>query len=161
MINELENKYICTYCGATSECREHVIPVCYLSLSRNYDPRKSWIVPSCNSCNSLAGAFIAFSIPEKARYITTKFKNKYRKFLKQPEWTQEELDELDYKLKTMIWGSMVAKRVASERLKVLETVSTFSPDFKRPDFVENQIKEALSVYNVKQKKKVKKKGKKK
>lgn len=148
-----ENKYVCIYCGASSECRDHVIPVCYLSLGRNYDPAKEWIVPACNSCNHMAGAFIAFSIPEKAKYILKKFKKKYGKFLRQPEWTQEEMDELDYNLRTMVWGGLVAKRLALERQKILEKTCELPTDWERPDFILNQIIEARKVLNLKKRSK--------
>lgn len=149
-----ENNYICIYCGAPSDCRDHVIPVAYLSLARGYDPEKQWIVPACNNCNLLAGPYIAFSIAEKAQYILGRFRCKYKKLLKHPEWQQDELDDLDYSLRTMIWGGLVAKRVALEREKILIETCELPSDYKRPDFVTNQIEEANKVFkrNIKRKK---------
>lgn len=142
----------CTYCNAGAEVREHVIPVAYLSIGRSYDPSKSWIVPACSSCNSLAGVYVAFSIAEKSAFILKKFKSKYKKILNAPEWTEEEMEELDYNLKTMIWGGIIAKRLARERIAYLEISSNFVSDHLRPKFVEYQMKEALEVWNVKTKK---------
>lgn len=157
---KIKNDSICIYCGATAQCREHVIPVSYLSFARTYDQSLVWIVPACNNCNSLAGAYIAFSIPEKAKYILSRFKIKYKKLLKQPEWTQDELNNLDYNLKEMVWGGLVAKRIALERLSILEKTCNLPVDFERPKFIEEQIKEAMKVLNVKIKKKRFKKNKK-
>jgi hypothetical protein len=154
-MNILENSK-CTYCGASAECKEHVIPVAYLSIGRSYDPEKCWIVPACNSCNNLAGVFVAFSISEKAKYITKKFKLKYKRILNAPEWTEDEMNEMDYNLKTMIWGGLVAKRMAYERLKQLEITSNFAVDYERPKFIETQIMEATEVWNIKVKNKKRK-----
>lgn len=150
----------CTYCGGNPECREHVIPVSYMSIFRSYDPEKNWIVPACNECNSLAGASVVFSIPEKAKLVLGKFKKRYSKFINQPEWTQEELNEVSYSIREMVWGAMVAKRVAIEKLEHLKMVSEYDSDYLRPDFVVKMMKEynrMVKEFNRQKKKRKRKK----
>lgn len=161
MIDEV-NLTKCTYCGATANCREHVIPVSYLSLSRSYDPEKNWITPSCDNCNSLAGASVCLSIPEKAQLIKKRFTRKFSKVLNQPEWSNEELSEVSYSLREAIWGSMVAKRVAIERLNHLEYICEKPVDWNRPKFIEEAMHELRKMMEEikKQAKKRKKKKKK-
>lgn len=154
---KIKDNLLCMYCGASAECREHVVPVSYLSFARSYNEKLVWLVPACNNCNSLAGPFIAFSIPEKAKYVMSRFKLKYKKILNYPEWTEEEMKSIDYGLKEMVWAGIVAKRVAKERLSVLEKTCNLPVDYQRPTFIEEQIREATKVLNVKTKKKRKKK----
>jgi predicted nucleotidyltransferase len=146
----------CTYCGMSKECREHVIPVVWLSMGRSYNSDLCWIVPSCSICNSLAGAKIVFSIPEKAEYIAKRFKIKYKKILNFPEWTEEEIKKMSYSFRKSIWGRMVAKRVATEKLNFLEIVSQYPLDYKRPKFIENQILETKIFLKSLEKKKKRK-----
>lgn len=125
----------------TADCRDHVIPVSYLSISRSWNSDYNWLVPSCSICNMLAGSKVFFSIPEKAEFILKRFKVKYRKILNRPEWEEKDLNALDYNLRKMIWGGMVAKRVALEKVNFLEKTTKLPIDWERPDFVNRQIRE--------------------
>ena len=87
----------------------------------------------------------------------SRFKLKYKKILNHPEWTEEEMKSLDYGLKEMVWAGIIAKRVAKERLSILEKTCNLPVDYQRPIFIEEQIREATKVLNVKTKKKRKSK----
>lgn len=134
---------LCTYCGDYAQCRDHVIPVNFLSVARSYSPTKNWIVPSCNDCNTMAGSKVFFSVPEKARYIKSRFERRHSKILKHPEWSQEELNDVSYQIREMVWGGLVAKRVAKERLEYFDSVMEKPSDFLMPEFIKKQIKELI------------------
>jgi len=159
-VDEIKNSdedsdLFCVYCRSIAECRDHVIPVVYMYLTRNYDPSKSWVVPCCNHCNQLAGGSVAFSIPEKAKLIIKKMYKKYGKILRYPSWTQDELNELSYNLRNAVWGGIVAKKTLLEKIKNLEKTASLPPDYRRPQFVEEAIKELIEIM----KKQIKKKKK--
>jgi hypothetical protein len=152
---------ICTYCGADAECKEHVIPVVYFGQKRRYGTNENWVVPACDTCNLLAGSNVFFTIPSKAEYILKRFKQRHAKVLKMPAWTDDELKGLDYKLRKMIFASLVAKRVAQERLEYLTSVTTQPDDFLMPDFIKKQyaVWEKEYVEAIKKLKKIKKTNK--
>lgn len=137
---------LCIYCGSSKECREHVIPVVYTSLSRSYDPSSNWLVPSCKICNELAGSEVFFSIPEKAKYILKRYKSKFKKRLNMPEWTQDELDELDHLMRESVMAGLIAKRVLLEKIGNIKKTTELPTDFNRPHFIELQIEDMIKEY---------------
>lgn len=138
-MNELESNYVCVYCGCEKQCREHVIPVSYLGLTRSYNPNLNWIVPSCNKCNQLAGNQVFFSIPEKAEYIIKEYRKKYRKIILSEDWTEEEINELDYNLRNGIKAQIILKELVISKIEFLETVVKKHKEYLMPDFIKNTI----------------------
>jgi hypothetical protein len=131
----------CIYCGGEGELqREHVIPASYLGY-RCDDSDKQWIVTGCKTCNLLAGSQVFFSIPEKAKYILSRYKVKYKKILSIPFWSETELMEIDYLLREQVKASVLAKAVLNVRIKFLIEVSEYAIDYLRPLWVEELMKE--------------------
>lgn len=135
MANEL-----CVYCGDEGNEREHVIPADYFG-QRIYDKDKQWVVKSCATCNRLAGVYVAFSIPDKAEYILKRYRQKYKKVINTPEWSEEEMKSVGYGLRQMIFGYLVAKRVLKKKIDYLKLVTEFPQDYLMPDFIKNRIEE--------------------
>jgi len=77
---------VCAYCGDPAEHVEHVIP------RRLKQP--TYTVRSCAECNLLAGGFAATCFAEKIEFIRDKIRKRYRKYMKAPEWDDEELAEM-------------------------------------------------------------------
>ena len=136
----------CTYCGYTSECREHVIPVAYLGLTRSYDSSINWIVPSCNRCNEFAGSVVFFSIPEKAEFILKSYRKKYKLMLLTEEWEEHELIELDYLLIKAIEGQRLLKEVVNEKILYLEKIQLLEKEYLMPDFIKTTILDVIKEY---------------
>lgn len=141
MINEKPD--LCIYCGSTNECKEHVIPVAFLGLIRSYNQSNNWIVPSCERCNTLAGSEVFFSIPKKAEYLIKRYRQRHKKEINMPEWSQDEIDELEYKFREMIYAGLTAKRVLINKLDFLKSISKMPDDYLRPDFIEKEIEELI------------------
>jgi hypothetical protein len=143
MIVEQNN---CIYCGGHVELqKEHVIPASYLG-HRSSDSDKQWIVVACSVCNRLAGSFVCFSIPEKAKFILKRYKVKFKKILSVPFWSDDELKELDYALRKTVEASIEAKALLNVQLKHLIEVSNYNTDYLRPYWVDLWIEEEIKKH---------------
>jgi hypothetical protein len=129
---------LCAYCGIESSEREHVIPLTYLGQKRGYDDKRQWIVDSCSDCNNLAGKSVFFSIPEKAKFIKERLEIKHKKIIQTPQWNAEELEEMGYTLREMIFGNIIAKKVLFDRIAHLEAVTSKDFDYLMPEFIKNR-----------------------
>ena len=113
----------CSYCGAwDGNNRDHVIPVSY-----NYNGRKASTykntVPSCAECNTLLGGRLHFTVPSRAAYLLGSYESRYKKLLKQPDWTPEEIDELGPSMRASIIQSMKDKKEVRRQLEHLLLVA--------------------------------------
>ena len=136
---------ICTYCGTDSSLvREHVIPASYFGV-RSYDRDKQWIVEACDTCNTLAGEKVFFSIPDKARFLEERYKKKYKKILSVPYWTPDELLEMSYMMRQGIEEAMLAKSVLGIRIRYLQNVTNLDVDYLRPDWVSEEYEKWLEI----------------
>lgn len=141
------NEDKCVYCGYDKQCREHVIPVTYLGLTRSYDPNSNWIVSSCNKCNQFAGNVVFFSIAEKAEYILKRYRKKYKKILLSEDWEEKEIMELDYNLRDGIRAQIILKELVISKIEHLETVVKKHKEYLMPEFIKNTIIEIQEDYN--------------
>jgi len=131
----------CIYCGSDSSLiKEHVIPASFFGW-RSSDSDKQWIVTGCETCNKLAGSYTCFSIPEKSTYLIKRYKQYFKKVLSTPFWTEEELGELQYTLRTAVITGLEAKGVINQKLKHLTEVSEYDIDYLRPLWVDRWMKE--------------------
>jgi hypothetical protein len=90
----------CRYCGAPAQGFDHVPPLRWAEAQPswvldNTDLRK---VPACTECNTALSGSILFTLKERRRYLLDHYRRKYKPFLRMPEWSEEELDELDPRL---------------------------------------------------------------
>lgn len=59
-------------------------------------------VPACTECNSTAGANVFATIAEKRAAIHDRYRRKYAKLLASQFWTEQELSELGYELRSRV-----------------------------------------------------------
>ena len=133
--------YLCTYCGREGDEDEHVIPLSYLGERRLSKENGQWVVQSCRTCNQLGCDSIFFTIPDKAQFILSEYQRKYRKVLGTPNWSDDELADLSYELRTMIEGHITAKSILIEKIKHLEMIGGYGDDYLMPDFIKSKYKE--------------------
>lgn len=98
---------LCAYCGAPAQCKDHPIPLTYFDADRDTANQifkaSGWhTIDSCNSCNTLAGYSLDKSFAERKIVILERFKQKFKKNLKAKPWSEKDLKELDYSLKSYI-----------------------------------------------------------
>lgn len=108
----------CVYCGDYYQCRDHVVPVGFTSVYRNFGRGET--VHCCNECNHLAGAYVPDSFQDKAAYLLSRYEAKYKKILNQPIWQREEIKELKNGLKRFVESRAAKQRIALGKLRNLD-----------------------------------------
>nr|WP_314257977.1 hypothetical protein [uncultured Devosia sp.] len=73
-------------------------------------------VPSCRECLDLASRIDALTIGGKRREIHHWLAIRYGRILELPAWSDDELDELGYNLKTDVEASQHLRRQIANRL---------------------------------------------
>ena len=117
-------EYICTYCGEPADTKDHVIPVSWNHMSRkNADYSNKKVVPACNQCNLTLGNIAYHTIQTRASYLIQKYMKKYKKLLKSPIWTPEEISELGRGLRGKILELQMERRNIQNRLDWLTVIS--------------------------------------
>lgn len=111
----------CTYCGSwDGNHRDHVIPASYGQAKKNF---KCETVPACGECNVLLGDRLYFTLPSRAAYLMGVYQTRYKKLLKQPDWSDEEIEELGPSMRTSIIQTMKDKKEVRRQLEHLELVA--------------------------------------
>lgn len=100
---------ICFYCGEPASDKEHVVPKSL--VGENTD--KVW---SCRECNNIAGAKVFDDIYEKREFILIALERKYSKIINIPNWDDNEIVEMGWKLKKQIRSDMEKKKWIRKRL---------------------------------------------
>lgn len=114
----------CTYCGIAANGLDHVVPVSYDYVSRKAASyAKDLVVPCCSECNSRLSNFYLTTIAERAEYLIGAYKNKYKKILNRPDWTDEELKEMGPTMRQRIKADAQLKIELEQRLTHLLDVS--------------------------------------
>jgi len=127
-IGDPELEDICTYCGEPCDTRDHVIPFSYTSVhpanKRDHRSNKEEdTVPCCMECNQMLGNRLLTTVATRAAYLIGATERRYSKLLEMPDWTEDELEDLGYALRTNIETSIDSKRIVQERLRYLTLVS--------------------------------------
>lgn len=121
----------CTYCGVYATSNDHFVPYSYNSSSKkrvkSVQLQKENIYPSCKQCNSIASNKHFCTVKEKREYIQGVLRKKYKKLLKLPDWSQEELKEISYSLRSGIELRMMAKRWIVNRVNFPEIIYNEEP----------------------------------
>lgn len=115
----------CIYCGDYYQCRDHVIPVSYNQVYRDY--KHGATVYCCNECNSLLSNKAYFTIQDRASYLLEAYRKKRWKEITFPEWRINEVKELGYNLRTMVERSLKLKSLYLSKLENIELVSQGFP----------------------------------
>lgn len=115
----------CFYCGAHGESKDHVPAVCH---AYNYPEYERIIVRCCIFCNGLLGARFLPTLFDRCNFLLFKFHFKFRKVLSMPHWEEEEIEDLNGRLKRSVILGMKRKKDAIKRIKKLqELLQTLQP----------------------------------
>lgn len=108
----------CTYCGLPASSQDHIPPQAYRKfLSETGDTRFPFHeVPACKECNSGLGAVHLWTVTARKRYVKLRLRRKYAKYLKIPNWTDEERAELGPGLLADLRSAEAIKHVTQQRL---------------------------------------------
>ena len=109
----------CHYCGAPADTKDHIVPISYNYTQRpNNSPGKGGqTVDCCRECNSLLGAKALFSVEERAHEIAECLERRYKKELKAPVWSEEDLAELGPALRKQIKAKQFLRMEILERVR--------------------------------------------
>ena len=72
--------FICSYCGALAETRDHTVPIAVRFSGSRRLGRHSKIsggIVSCQECNNLLNTVILETIEERAAFLARRLKRKY------------------------------------------------------------------------------------
>lgn len=115
---------LCTYCGEYADSYDHVVPVSYIRIHRKLEIGNKEAVPCCRECNSMLSNKLHITISERARYLQTRYKSKYKKVLNFPDWDTDELEDMSKDFKQSILASMNMREITKDRIKHLkETIN--------------------------------------
>lgn len=120
----------CFYCGDDSQTlqRDHVIPSSFAETSCSYDQRKT--VSCCRECNITLSNRPYHTLEERSAFLLERYQSKYRKALKVPHRTEDELKEYGPRMRSTIKSSLIQKEWVTARLQHLSrsAVGYFSSD---------------------------------
>lgn len=113
---------ICTYCGDnTANDRDHLTPASWLG-KRDYNDE--WVL-SCRDCNLRLGDAPVFTVEERAEYVLNSIMRSRHctNLIKTPNWSDDELIELDYSLREKVKASIEQSKLLKLRIKRLQEVA--------------------------------------
>lgn len=110
----------CVYCGDFFECRDHVIPVRYNNVRRDY--RRGSTVHCCNRCNGLLGSAAYFTVQERARHLIDRYRERNARDLTFPDWSEHELSTMAPKMRRTIRGRLAVRTLIRLKIDNLERV---------------------------------------
>jgi len=107
----------CFYCGLPADTVDHIIPrVVVTALMDIQFTAGRMTVPACRECNSALGAKV-FSDPlEKKRWIKVWLRQRYKRVLQMPPWSESELAELQFNLREMTEAALRLKELIKSRI---------------------------------------------
>jgi hypothetical protein len=118
------DKYQCVYCGELADTMEHCPPVSLVGpdIEERYKDRLI-LVPACHECNSALGDRYLLTLENRADFLVSFYKKKYKKFDRVVAWDLEELEELDGGLQQYVRGCQNEYLRLRERLQNLRSRS--------------------------------------
>ena len=108
----------CVYCGLRATTNDHFVPISVVNMLQecmDQVPGK-FLLPSCGECNGIASDRVFPTVAAKRRFIHARLKQKYRRVLALPEWSQAEREELGWTLRTSVDAGLAQKSVLTQRL---------------------------------------------
>lgn len=110
----------CVYCGDFFECRDHVIPVRYNNVKRDYRPGST--VHCCNRCNALLGSAAYFTVKARAAFLIDRYRERNARDLTFPDWSADELATMSPRMQRAILGRLAARALIRLKIDNLERV---------------------------------------
>jgi 5-methylcytosine-specific restriction endonuclease McrA len=109
----------CHYCGLPADTIDHTIPqhlIARVDYSGIDIPDSLLTVPACRECNVLIGGSVFATVDERARYLKSRLRKRYRSVLKTPVWSTGELEEMSDKMREYISSAAKARKCIEDRL---------------------------------------------
>ncbi len=120
---------VCYYCGMIATSFDHFIP--RVLIKEGLFTEHQRLIPACQQCNSILGARVFPTLALRREAAKAGIRKKYARILNIPEWTEEEIEELGYTLKTRVRAGWKLKQLIRYRLAyrgVLNVEANFSLD---------------------------------
>lgn len=112
----LDGPQTCIYCGLFAEEKDHIPPLYWIRECSEADCVLVW---ACKECNHTLRNQLLYTIEERCKFLYKKYKRKYAKILKIPNWSNKELSDIDKSFQLYILDGLTKKRATQERLKYL------------------------------------------
>lgn len=117
----------CHYCGDNHALTEDHVPPLSMVAARGVDFFTErgvglWLVKACTECNTILGDKPLISLDRRIAFIYEELQKRYKNLLSQPEWDEDELEELDESLQDYIEQSEYLRRWIEKRLQWMEDV---------------------------------------
>lgn len=111
---------VCFYCGQPCDSVDHVTPRATLKMMggeiENPVTSRYETVDACRECNCALGDGLYTTLSDRKRAAKEYLRRKYKKYLSMPDWSDSELDELGYTLRSHIKRNMAIKKLTRMRL---------------------------------------------
>ena len=113
----------CFYCGVPAEEKEHTVPISYINdlerlrgLGLSVAIPEQKIVPTCFECNQLLGKKYYGTPNQRKIELKVLLSDKYRKLIESPDWDDDEIVEMNGRMKEYIVIYQEAKKLIMKRL---------------------------------------------
>ena len=106
-----ENNSRCYYCGVPATCMDHFPPIVLYETGG-----EAWLIPSCTECNSILGSDFHYTLEQRKAHVKYQLEKRYKKVLAIPEWTDDELIDMEYALLQHIENSRLLREQVIDRL---------------------------------------------
>ena len=101
---------ICFYCGERAVSMDHVFPYCVAGILTE-------AVPSCRECNCVLGCLIFPDRWSKKAHIASRLRQRYADVLLYVDFSESDLSEMGYTLRTEVINGLLLKQNVIERIK--------------------------------------------
>jgi hypothetical protein len=112
-------QYVCEYCGLACLEIDHVPPKCVRPIIfdlRIRDKIEFVEVRCCRECNSLLGHKPLWTVASRKAYIKKQLRKRYKKYLALPNWDENELRMLGYRLRKHVEQGLAIRDLTRKRI---------------------------------------------
>ena len=115
--HESLNDFICYYCGLYGMSKDHIPPI---SHPDPVEEQPRIIVRACILCNSLLNNRRFLTLLSRCDYLFIRYQIRFRRALAMPNWSYEEISQLEGKLKRTVILGLRKKKFVEEKLQYLK-----------------------------------------
>jgi hypothetical protein len=114
----------CYYCGDPATSIDHVVPQSMLQTLRLLGDDEAtavlarhgrvMLVPCCRECNSILGNKYFDTLRKRKEHLKRRLRERNRKLLSMPPWTDRELGDLRGRLRDYVIASQVKREISCD-----------------------------------------------